>query len=253
MGPAVGRPATATMAMMSEPRPEDYGGTPTVVVRVHRRRGRLAAPRAGPLRASAPRGVPGGGDGASAPQGCRRCVRDRAIAHGWAAASDADERGGGAHGTPGRGPVPRARGRGAGDAAGRRTGVAPARVVILGAGTAGCAATAIAQGMGAEVLLLSRGIERLQRVDQLYRGRIMTSASTTASIELSVADADLVVGPVLLPGGRAPVLVGKDLVRGHAPRLRHRGGGHRPALVCGDHPGDDPRRGAGRCASRSVT
>jgi hypothetical protein len=95
---------------------------------------------------------------------------------------------------------------------------------------------------GAEVLLLSRGIERLQRVDQLYRGRIMTSASTTASIELSVAAADLVLGPVFRPGGRAPVLVGKDLVRGHAPRLRHRGGGRRPALVCGDHPGDDPRR-----------
>lgn len=96
-------------------------------------------------------------------------------------------------------------------------GVAPARVVILGAGTVGCPATAIVQGMGAEVLLLNRGIERLQRVDQLYRGRIMTIASTTASVERSVADADLVVGPVLLPGGRAPVLVGKDLVAAMRP------------------------------------
>jgi alanine dehydrogenase len=96
-------------------------------------------------------------------------------------------------------------------------GVAPARVVILGAGTVGCAATAIAQGMGAEVQLLNRGIERLQRVDQLYRGRIMTIASMTASIERSVVDADLVVGAVLRPGGRAPVLVGKDLVAAMRP------------------------------------
>ncbi|HET6954222.1 MAG TPA: alanine dehydrogenase [Acidimicrobiales bacterium] len=96
-------------------------------------------------------------------------------------------------------------------------GVAPARVVILGAGTVGCAAAVIAQGMGAEVQLLNRGIERLQRVDQLHRGRIITIASMAATIERSVVDADLVVGAVLRPGGRAPVLVGKDLVAAMRP------------------------------------
>ncbi len=96
-------------------------------------------------------------------------------------------------------------------------GVPPARVAILGAGTVGYAAATIAQGMGAEVELLNRGIDRLQRVDQLYRGRIMTLVSMTATIERAVLDADLVIGAVLRPGGRAPVLVGKDLVAAMRP------------------------------------
>jgi alanine dehydrogenase len=89
--------------------------------------------------------------------------------------------------------------------------------VILGAGTVGFAAAAIAQGTGAEVRLLNRGVERLQRVDELYRGRIMTLASTMASVERAVVDADLVIGAVLRPGARAPVLVGKDLVAAMRP------------------------------------
>lgn len=91
-------------------------------------------------------------------------------------------------------------------------GTRPARVVILGAGTVGYGAASIAQGMGAQVELLNRGIDRLRRVDQVYRGRIVTLASMTASIERAVLDADLVVGAVLRPGGRAPVLVSEDLV-----------------------------------------
>ena len=91
-------------------------------------------------------------------------------------------------------------------------GVRPARVVVLGAGTVGWSAAWIAQGMEAEVLMLDRNIEKLRWVDQIHRGRIVTVASTRAAIARLLADADLVIGAVLVPGGRAPVLVTDEIV-----------------------------------------
>ena len=92
-------------------------------------------------------------------------------------------------------------------------GVRPARVVVLGAGNVGWNAAWIAQGMEAEVLLLDKSLDRLRWVDQIHRGRIMTLASNRGVIERVVAEADLVIGAVLVPGGRAPVLVTEDMVR----------------------------------------
>ncbi|HMK63872.1 MAG TPA: alanine dehydrogenase, partial [Acidimicrobiales bacterium] len=91
-------------------------------------------------------------------------------------------------------------------------GVRPARVVVVGAGTVGLNAAWIAQGMEAEVLLLDRDVDRLRVVDQIHRGRIMTLASTRAALQRAVADADLVIGAVLVPGGRAPVVVTEQMV-----------------------------------------
>lgn len=96
-------------------------------------------------------------------------------------------------------------------------GVRPARVVVVGAGTVGLNAAWIAQGMEAEVLLFDRDVDRLRVVDQIHRGRIMTLASTRASLERAVAAADLVIGAVLVPGGRAPVVVTEDMVRQMRP------------------------------------
>ncbi len=96
-------------------------------------------------------------------------------------------------------------------------GVRPARVVVLGAGSVGWNAAWIAQGMEAEVLLLDRNLERLRWVDQIHRGRIMTLASNRGVVERSVAEADLVIGAVLVPGGRAPVLVTDDMVASMKP------------------------------------
>jgi alanine dehydrogenase len=91
-------------------------------------------------------------------------------------------------------------------------GVEPAKVVILGAGTVGSAATRIAVGMGAHVTVINLDIEQLRRLDDLYRGRIVTRASTQAAIEESVVTADLLIGAVLVPGARAPKLVSRALV-----------------------------------------
>jgi alanine dehydrogenase len=93
-------------------------------------------------------------------------------------------------------------------------GVRPARVVVLGAGNVGWNAAWIAQGMEAEVLLLDKSLDRLRWVDQIHRGRIMTLASNRGAVERAVAHADLLIGAVLVPGGRAPVVVDEDMVRG---------------------------------------
>jgi alanine dehydrogenase len=92
-------------------------------------------------------------------------------------------------------------------------GVRPARVVVIGAGNVGWNAAWIAQGMEAEVLLFDRNLDRLRWVDQIHRGRIMTLASTRLAVERAVADADLVIGAVLVPGGRAPVVVTEAMLR----------------------------------------
>jgi alanine dehydrogenase len=96
-------------------------------------------------------------------------------------------------------------------------GVRPGRVVVLGAGTVGWSAAWIAQGMEAEVLMLDKNLDRLRWVDQIHRGRIVTLASTHAAIARSLAEADLVIGAVLVPGGRAPVLVTDEIVRAMRP------------------------------------
>ncbi len=96
-------------------------------------------------------------------------------------------------------------------------GVQPSRVVVLGAGNVGWNAAWIAQGMEAEVLLLDKNLDRLRWVDQIHRGRIMTLASNRGVIERVVAEADLVIGAVLVAGGRAPVVVTEDMVRTMRP------------------------------------
>jgi alanine dehydrogenase len=96
-------------------------------------------------------------------------------------------------------------------------GVRPARVVVLGAGTVGWSAAWIAQGMEAEVLMLDKNIDKLRWVDQIHRGRIVTVASTHAAIARLLTEADLVIGAVLVPGGRAPVLVTEEMLGAMRP------------------------------------
>ncbi|NLD77747.1 MAG: alanine dehydrogenase [Acidimicrobiales bacterium] len=96
-------------------------------------------------------------------------------------------------------------------------GVEPARVVIVGAGNVGWNAAVIATGMEAEVRLLDIDIDRLRWADQNSRGRIMTLASNRGALERTVSEADVVIGAVLVPGGRAPVLITDDMVRAMKP------------------------------------
>jgi alanine dehydrogenase len=96
-------------------------------------------------------------------------------------------------------------------------GVRPARVAVIGAGNVGWNAAWMAAGLEAEVDLLDRNIDRLRYVDQIQMGRVTTLASNRGTIERSVAAADLVIGAVLVPGGRAPTLVSEEMVRSMKP------------------------------------
>ncbi len=92
------------------------------------------------------------------------------------------------------------------------SGVYAAKVVVIGAGVSGMNSAAIALGMQAEVLLLDRNMAKLREADRIYQGHCQTVASNTYEVERAVLDADLVIGAVLVPGAKAPVLVSNDLV-----------------------------------------
>ena len=100
---------------------------------------------------------------------------------------------------------------------GGATGVRPGRVVVVGAGNVGWNAARVAAGMGAEVLVLDQKAERLRELDQVKRDNTVLLASNKGVLERSVADADLVIGAVLVPGGRAPVVVTEEMVRTMRP------------------------------------
>ncbi|EDY39815.1 alanine dehydrogenase [Cyanobium sp. PCC 7001] len=97
------------------------------------------------------------------------------------------------------------------------TGVRPARVVVLGAGTVGWNAARIAAAMDAEVFLLDRSPQRLRQLEADRRGRLVNLVSSRSLVERLVPGADLVIGAVLTPGGRAPTLVEEALVETMKP------------------------------------
>ncbi|HZN18615.1 MAG TPA: alanine dehydrogenase [Micromonosporaceae bacterium] len=92
------------------------------------------------------------------------------------------------------------------------SGVYAAKVVVIGAGVSGMNAAAIALGMQAEVLLLDKNINKLRQADAIYQGHLQTVASNAYEVERAVLDADLVIGAVLVPGAKAPMLIPNDLV-----------------------------------------
>ncbi|MBP1750090.1 MAG: ald [Deltaproteobacteria bacterium] len=91
-------------------------------------------------------------------------------------------------------------------------GVAPAEVVIIGCGIVGLNAAGIASGLGAHVTVLDISHERLRYVEDIMRGSLTTLYSTSYSIQKAVQYADVLIGAVLVPGARAPVLVTEQMV-----------------------------------------
>jgi alanine dehydrogenase len=96
-------------------------------------------------------------------------------------------------------------------------GVAPAKVVVIGAGVSGTHAIEMAHGLRANVIAIDRSIKRLRELDVQFRGSVRTLYSTAEAIETFVADADLVVGAVLLPGAAAPKLVSGAMIKRMRP------------------------------------
>jgi alanine dehydrogenase len=91
-------------------------------------------------------------------------------------------------------------------------GVAPANVMVIGGGVVGTNAAKIAAGMGARVTIFDVNHARLQYLDDIFKGRVSTMTSTEPNIRAAVAEADLVIGAVLIPGAKAPNLVTRGML-----------------------------------------
>ena len=91
-------------------------------------------------------------------------------------------------------------------------GVAPARVLVIGGGMVGYNAAVIALGMGAQVTILERSVERMRVLEQILSGRVQLLMSSSLQIEESIKDADLTIGAVLIPGALAPKLITRELL-----------------------------------------
>jgi alanine dehydrogenase len=91
-------------------------------------------------------------------------------------------------------------------------GTLPGHVVVVGAGNSGAHAVQMAAGMGARVTVLDLDTRKLEALDSEYRGRVVTLMSNVANLESCVADADLLIGAVLIPAAKAPIVVTGEMV-----------------------------------------
>ncbi len=96
-------------------------------------------------------------------------------------------------------------------------GTMPGRVTIIGAGNSGAHACRMAAGMGARVTILDLDTRKLELLDEEYRGHVVTLMANPGNVEQAVAQADLLIGAVLLPGAKAPTVVSRAWVKAMRP------------------------------------
>jgi alanine dehydrogenase len=92
-------------------------------------------------------------------------------------------------------------------------GVSPGKVVVVGGGIVGYNAAVIALGLGAQVTILERSVDRMRHLEEILSGRVSLLMSSSLQIEESLEGADLVIGAVLIPGALAPKLVTREMLR----------------------------------------
>ncbi len=92
-------------------------------------------------------------------------------------------------------------------------GVPAARVVIIGGGVVGTNAAKMAVGMGAQVTIVDRNLDRLRELDDIFLSKISTLASSAYAIHGAISEADLIIGAVLIPGAAAPMLVTREMLK----------------------------------------
>jgi len=97
------------------------------------------------------------------------------------------------------------------------SGVAPGRVLVLGAGTVGKNATRVAMGIGARVVVIDKDPNKLRYLDDIHHGRLVTLVANIATMEYELNHADLVIGAVLLPGAKAPRLIKREHLKTMKP------------------------------------
>lgn len=92
-------------------------------------------------------------------------------------------------------------------------GVKPAKAVILGAGVVGTNAAHVCIGLGMDTVVINKGVEKLQKLDEMFMGRVKTLPLTSHNVAEEIKDADILVGAILVPGGKTPVLITRDMLR----------------------------------------
>ncbi len=92
------------------------------------------------------------------------------------------------------------------------SGVRPGKIVVLGAGVVGTNAARVGMGLGMETVVINKDVAQLQRIDELFKGRVQTMPLSRHAVEEEVRDADLVIGAILVPGGRTPVLITRQML-----------------------------------------
>jgi alanine dehydrogenase len=107
--------------------------------------------------------------------------------------------------------------RGKGLLLGGVPGVAPAKVVVIGGGVVGTESARMAMGLGADVTIIDKDLNRLRTLDSLFGPHLKTLYSTSQNIEDELVKADLVIGSVLIPGKKAPKLITKAMVEKMTP------------------------------------
>ena len=101
---------------------------------------------------------------------------------------------------------------GSGVLAGGVAGVRPAKVLILGAGVVGSNAARVCIGLGMDTVVINKGIEKLHRLDELFMGRVHTLPFTMHDVAQEIREADIVIGAVLVPGARTPLLISREML-----------------------------------------
>ena len=91
-------------------------------------------------------------------------------------------------------------------------GVSPGKVVVIGGGMVGYNAAVIALGLGAQVTILERSVDRMRHLEEVLSGRVSLVMSSSLQVEESVVEADVVIGAVLIPGALAPKLITREMV-----------------------------------------
>ncbi len=92
-------------------------------------------------------------------------------------------------------------------------GVEPAKAVVIGAGVVGANAARDCIGLGMDTVVMDIRMERLQKVDEMFIGRVKTLPVTMHNIKEEIRDADIVIGAILIPGGRTPLLIKRDMLK----------------------------------------
>ncbi|TAL24863.1 MAG: alanine dehydrogenase [Nitrospirae bacterium] len=92
-------------------------------------------------------------------------------------------------------------------------GVKPAKAIILGAGVVGTNAAHVCIGLGMDTVVINKGVEKLQKVDEMFMGRVKTLPLTSHNVAEEIKDADILVGAILVPGGKTPVLITRDMLK----------------------------------------